>query len=296
MEPREEQPAPVLVAFATDAGTRAPVEFGISAGRLLDAPVTVLTVRRGGPVVSYLAGDIDDSAGEDARTLSRLRRDLRRRRIDADVRVVEARTVAGGLAHAVEDLGARMVVVGSSQRGVVSSMLVGGLAERLLHDKLCPVAIVPRAYQPPASGVRVIGAAFAPTPEGREAVQAAATLARNGDAELRVTRVLDRQGEGPAAEAELRDAVAELTEAVGTVTEVRVGNPAQTLAELSREVDLLVMGSRGRGTKRAALLGSVSRRVAEQTACPLLVLAHGAAKHIDGALSGAGAHRPSTRA
>ncbi len=48
-------------------------------------------------------------------------------------------------------------------------------------------------------------------------------------------------------------------------------DPRDALAELSTRAPLLVMGSRGRGVFRSALLGSVSASVARAAACPVVV-------------------------
>lgn len=50
-----------------------------------------------------------------------------------------------------------------------------------------------------------------------------------------------------------------------------VGDPREILIELSREAELIVMGSRGRGTVASMLLGSVSASVARHSACPVVV-------------------------
>jgi nucleotide-binding universal stress UspA family protein len=52
----------------------------------------------------------------------------------------------------------------------------------------------------------------------------------------------------------------------------RVGDPAGQLAELSHDLDLLVIGTRGRAPLRRALTGSVSRRLIATTRCPLLIV------------------------
>ena len=46
-------------------------------------------------------------------------------------------------------------------------------------------------------------------------------------------------------------------------------SPADALLEESKDADMVVIGSRGRGAVRAALLGSVSRTVAQHAACPV---------------------------
>lgn len=49
------------------------------------------------------------------------------------------------------------------------------------------------------------------------------------------------------------------------------GHPADVLTRLSERAGLLVVGSRGRGTFRAALLGSVSAYLATHARCPLVI-------------------------
>jgi nucleotide-binding universal stress UspA family protein len=71
--------------------------------------------------------------------------------------------------------------------------------------------------------------------------------------------------------ADLRD---ELALASGTLGTVVHGPAGQLLVDLSEEDDLelLVVGSRGRGGLRRAVLGSVSARVASRAACPVMVV------------------------
>ena len=59
---------------------------------------------------------------------------------------------------------------------------------------------------------------------------------------------------------------------------VELGEPAQALIRVADERDalMLVIGSRGHGTLRAALLGSVSLRLCRQAPCPVLVIPPGA--------------------
>jgi nucleotide-binding universal stress UspA family protein len=55
----------------------------------------------------------------------------------------------------------------------------------------------------------------------------------------------------------------------------RVGDPAEELADFSRELDLLVIGTRGRAPLRRAVTGSVSRRLIATVRCPLLIVPPG---------------------
>jgi nucleotide-binding universal stress UspA family protein len=60
----------------------------------------------------------------------------------------------------------------------------------------------------------------------------------------------------------------------GVDLEARVveGDPVTVLIDASREADLLVLGSRGRGGLAGLLLGSVSQRCAERAHCPVVVV------------------------
>jgi nucleotide-binding universal stress UspA family protein len=159
----------------------------------------------------------------------------------------------------------------------------------------------------------MIGAAYAPTPQGREAVAAAAALARAGDVEMRVIAVAEDdhadQSHGLTAaqhhevspeeekaerrrastEAGVAEAVAELVSGVKYEIDVLVNDPAGGLIAASKFVDLLIMGSRARAPKRALMLGSVSRKVADHCACPLLILPRGGSAGREALLAAAAA-------
>lgn len=55
---------------------------------------------------------------------------------------------------------------------------------------------------------------------------------------------------------------------------IEIGDPGQTLCRLAGELgaDVVVVGSRGRGALKRALLGSVSGHVVHNAPCPVLVI------------------------
>jgi nucleotide-binding universal stress UspA family protein len=55
------------------------------------------------------------------------------------------------------------------------------------------------------------------------------------------------------------------------------GDPASILVDRSKELDLLVLGSRAYGPLRHVLLGSVSARAMREAKCPVLVVPRGVA-------------------
>lgn len=53
---------------------------------------------------------------------------------------------------------------------------------------------------------------------------------------------------------------------------IESSRPAQTLVEHSRDADLLVVGSRGRGGFKSLMLGSVSHQCAQHAECPVVII------------------------
>lgn len=60
------------------------------------------------------------------------------------------------------------------------------------------------------------------------------------------------------------------------------GSAARVLLERARDADVLVVGSRGRGGVRSALLGSVALHCATHAACPVVVVHRGTPQQGDG--------------
>ena len=277
---------PILAAFSTDSAAREPVEFGLAASRVTGAPLIVVNVAQGNVATDHaLRASADAPHGAHHEALQNLQHELQGRGIrDVEMRTFTDRTVARGLAQAMDALEPELIVLGSSERGAVGSVVVGTTTERVIHDSACPVAIAPHGYARPEGGVQLIGAAYSPTPEGREAVAGAAALARAGGVRVRVLAAAEDE---PVAKDELAATLAELLTGVDHEIAVLTGDPAAALIEASGSVDLLVMGSRALGRKRAVMLGSVSRKVADHCACPLLVLPRGGGVKREALLAGA---------
>lgn len=312
MESRDPVPrAPVVAAFDPEADALEPVLFGIEASGVTGAPLILVAVKQVHPLAGAAVAETDAA-------IERLRSRIKAHGVyDADIRVVEDSTAARGLARAADELRPELVVLGMTRRGRFGAAVLGTTAERVVHASACPVAVVPAGYERPAKGVLVVGAAFSPSREGRDALAAAAALARAGGARLRAITVLGAEhaadqshglmaqqqrevGEAEtaaarsrrSAEAQLGDAVADVASDVDVEVDVLVGEAADALVAASAHVDLLVVGSRGLGPKRAIVLGSVSRKVVERAACPVLVLPRGATVKRDELLSDVAARAP----
>jgi nucleotide-binding universal stress UspA family protein len=73
----------------------------------------------------------------------------------------------------------------------------------------------------------------------------------------------------------------ELPEGLDASYRVELGSPVEKLLEIAGEEDaeLIVVGSRGRGALRSAVLGSVSRSLAQQAPSPVVVVTPGAVEY-----------------
>lgn len=306
---------PILVGFCPESLDRSPVDFAVAASRFTGAPLVVAVVHPGGSPLARLAGGEFGNAPEaDGRgAVEQLQAALQTEGVAADLHAVEHSTPARGLAAAIEELQPALIVLGSSRHGSAGRVMPGSTAERVIHGAPCPVAVVPRGYERPASGVQVVGAGFSPTAEGREALRAAALLARAAGARVRAVMALSprraaEQSPGLMAaqhhehevaedvaarhridaEDGLQAAIAELASGVEVETDVLFQHPADALVAASANLDLLVMGSRAYGPLRSVVLGGVSRKVTAAASCPVLVLPRGTEGTIDPLLPAAG--------
>lgn len=208
-------------------------------------------------------------------------------------RVVLGRSPARGLHRLAGELDADLLVVGSSRYGALGRVLPGDVATAVLREAPCAVAVAPRGlYGKMPQRLRVIGVGYDGSYEARCALPIAARLTRDRGARLDVIGVVVPPGYHGARvgygydefvsmlEVEMRERLDSALALVGNdvSTEARLlrGEPGSVLAAVSDELDLLVVGSRGHGPVRRALLGGVSARVMRLAACPVLVVPRGA--------------------
>jgi nucleotide-binding universal stress UspA family protein len=88
------------------------------------------------------------------------------------------------------------------------------------------------------------------------------------------------------AERALQATIAELGDEVPVEVDAYAeDDPAEVLLRVSEHLDLLACGSRGYGPVRAVLLGGVSRRVAAEARCPVIVLPRGVRASLEALLA-----------
>ncbi|WP_372736403.1 universal stress protein [Nocardioides sp.] len=106
----------------------------------------------------------------------------------------------------------------------------------------------------------------------------AAVEARLRDAELVLCAVADksaaRGGDGAAQMPLSVEAIDECTQGYPVTVITPEGDPGEQLLAACDGADLLVMGSRGRGTLAGAVLGSVSRVCVAHASCPVVIVRH----------------------
>lgn len=213
------------------------------------------------------------AGGEDAAALADRLAEL------TGAEIVEARdrdAGAGSLGSLAEEIGAGMVVVGSSERGPGGQVFLGSVAKGALSDCARPVGIAPCGFaRQPRWPRGTIGVAFDGAPESYTAVARATALAEAGNATLRVITVIH-----PGLQAaEVRDRERRIEAVADSAPpnlclqhRVVFGEVVGRLRAETEGLDLMVLGSRGYGLLRRILLGYVSRGLLCGSTCPVLIV------------------------
>ena len=283
-------PSSILVAVDPAKRPDDPLTLGIRLARLTGAPLEVVSVFPKAPLQP------------DDRVMQRIREQAEADLLEV-VSGVEGVEVAGtqvlgaaSPARALQELSERedvgVVVIGSTTRGPVRRTLPGSIADRLLSGAAAAVAVAPHGWaDDPPPGLATLGVAFDASDESRVALEGARRLARRSGAHLRVITVHRRLAFGgvgasafplesadAAIERHEREALAEAVadrDGLSVEGAFETGNPVEVLVERSRDVDLLMAGSRGYGPLGAVLLGSTTHDLARLARCPLLITPRG---------------------
>jgi len=193
-----------------------------------------------------------------------------------------------------EEISAGLIVIGSRGIGPIRRALMGSVSDSVVRHAHCPVMVVRgEAVVFPTQ----ILLATDGSEEATLASSTAADLARSTGSELHVVYVepatyVYEMAEWEASRADMRDELEraagemagsrleEQLEKMGEIgakisgTHARVGFPDAEIVRLAGKLGagLIVLGSRGRGPLRRALMGSVSDSVVRHAHCPILVV------------------------
>lgn len=224
--------------------------LGTPGGLLRLAAVTeVNTAVHAGFAMSHVLEELDAAAREGLE------------KAIAEVHPASAELLAGDPVPALLDeirrMKATLVAVGPRGHSRAAGMIVGGVATELLHNAPCSVLFArePRFGEFPLSVMTGVDG----SPESLAALAVAEELAARFHSEHLVVTATGGKGvELEAIRALVPDVIPD------------PGRPAEALSDLSQEVDLLVVGSRGLHGLKA--IGSVSERVAHRAACSVLIV------------------------
>jgi nucleotide-binding universal stress UspA family protein len=177
---------------------------------------------------------------------------------------------------------ADLLVVGSSRHALLGRALVGDDTRAALNGAPCAVAVAPRGYAQTCDGFRAIGVGYDGSPQARVALNAARTLAGRDGAEVKALWVVSLEDVRddcplPAYWQQATDTLIErhrkelerLDDIDGDAT---YGGPREELSRFSKEVDLLIIGSRNYGPIYRVFHGTTSTYLARHLACPLVQL------------------------
>lgn len=184
-----------------------------------------------------------------------------------------------------------LLVVGTGRRSSLSEMVLGSTSLGVAMHASSPVVVVPPGSHRDGEPLGVVGAAVDGSADSALAARVACFEARARGARVSAVNtwaleVMDGfvvTASDPEAFQAIQERQRGLVEQalasarrdypdVELDVQVVHGRAVTTLLERSREVDLLVMGSRGVGGFAGKLLGSVSQRVLRGSACPVIIV------------------------
>ena len=269
----------VVVGVEEDKGSRDAIAI---ARKLLagDGAFTLAHVYTRHPHV-YRGVSPTHESSERERALELLERTREEGGVPANLRVPVAHSVGRGLHELCEEIGADLLVVGSSRRGLLGRVLMGDDTRAALNGAPCAIAIAPAGYVTQPGTMREIGVGYDGSPESELALELARELATEVGAKLSafeaITLPSTALSTGPLPFDEMvTTLVTEARDRIAAFGDVEphaaYGHPAEELAVYSASLDLLVTGSRGYGPIGRLIHGSTSQELARRARCPLLVL------------------------
>jgi nucleotide-binding universal stress UspA family protein len=185
-------------------------------------------------------------------------------------RTVELGDPAPTLTALAAEHSADLIVAGSGSRGL-DKVVMGDTTAAIVREAPCPVLIVSPATGPCVGDVLLCGVDASESAAG--VARAAERLARRLGLRLVLVHVSEEVAQPDDADMGLRmareavpDASLEVVPAVGTTAETL------TSAGRARDAALILVGTRGRGALKAAVLGSVSSALTDTAGRPVVVV------------------------
>jgi nucleotide-binding universal stress UspA family protein len=209
--------------------------------------------------------------------------------------IVDDGNPAGCILDQARTLPADLIILGTHGQGGFERLVLGSVAEKVLRKAACPVMTVP----PHVAGASKLPFAHVLCPidfsdSSIAALQFAFSLAQESNARLTLLHVFEWPADEATAkrvfersefqrwwEADTRQQLEALIPAdvrnwCVPDTRLAFGKAYERILSLatSDEVDLIVMGVRGRNPIDLTLFGSTTNQVVRQSSCPVLTLRH----------------------
>src|SRR5699024_3963271 len=262
--------AGVLVGFDGSEPARSALRWAAVAAQSSGSALTVVTVYRLPPMMytgepAVLVSPEARAERDRANQLLDIARELLR---DYPGEVAFS-TAEGSPAGVLAEYSARAqtLVVGARGRGGFLGQLLGSVAAALPAHAQCPTVVVPEESRPSGGqdpGASASAQTTAPGVAGvdlsessRPVLLLAAQHAQRLETPLQVLTAMPPLREWRYWYPDL---------------EVELGDPGDVLEARTRTAQLTVIGTRGRGAVRSALLGSVSREVLNRAQGPVMVV------------------------
>ncbi|XKK41650.1 universal stress protein [Nocardiopsis sp. ARC36] len=301
MAGKEVRPARVVVGIDGSDGSRAALEWAAAEAARRDAPLRIVHALGMPLIVSAHGGaarfePTPEIHGQATGVLGEAEAHVRELRPTVATEAVTAMEEAP-LAVIRQSHPHDLIVVGTRGMGTFKSVFVGSVSVRVAAHAPCPVVVVPsRKGRPATTSMDRIVVGVDGSETARRALGLAYDLAAESGAELVVVHswevpypydpvamtaagyqpqeeLFERQSEELVAGL-LAEVVDERREDLDVeVSVVRTQNsPVSAILEAAEGADAVVVGSRGRGTVRGLLLGSVSQGVLHRSRIPVVVL------------------------
>ena len=287
----------VVVGYLAGKSGTAPLHLAVEAARTLRTSLTVATVvprpwtyPSPARVDAGYAAWADQLAADSAKEAQRLLVALPHP-VEVSFHSHAHRSVSGGLVEVVSELGAEVLVLGSSAAGALGQVVVGATADRLLHSCPIPVAIAPRGYRRDGLLTRIT-CGYPGTPESVDVVRRVAALADRLGVPLRVITfaVRGRTMYPPEVGLHAEDSIlaaweAQAAELLAQLRSDAVVGPDVELAVVSGngwdqalddaewlDGEILALGTSPRGDIARVFLGSRGAKIMRHSPVPVLVL------------------------
>lgn len=220
---------------------------------------------------------------------------LARERTDTGMRAETAScyesSAARGLHELAEQRHADLLVVGSTRQALLGRVPMGDDTRAAFNGAPCAIAIAPRGYTQTAHRLLRLGVGYDGSPQSVNALAAARELAARHRAKITALWVVSLQSvrenkpipaDWPDAIDRLVDQCSQRLQGLGDVDGAATyGGPREELVRFGKELDLLIVGSRGYGPTGRLFHGSVSGYLVGHATCPLLVLPRSARSEVE---------------